>query len=81
MSQGPCRLTLWEHGVNSQGANETFTGSKGVDHNDSASAYSTEGNCTNTSWAVFFHNPPEQGSGIVIGKGDAAGGPLWNTSR
>lgn len=79
MSQGPCRLTLWEHGVNSQGANETFTGSKGVDHNDSASAYSTEGNCTNTSWAVFFHNPPEQGSGIVIGKGDAAGGPLWNT--
>jgi len=74
-----CKLTLWENGVNSQGANETFTTSKGVDHNDTASAYSTEGDCSNTSWGVFFHNPPEQGSGIIIGKGDAAGGPLWNT--
>ena len=74
-----CKLTLWENGVNGQGANETFTTSKGVDHNDSASAYSTEGDCSNTSWGVFFHNPPEQGSGIIIGKGDAAGGPLWNT--
>ena len=74
-----CKLTLWENGVNSQGANETFTTSKGVDHNDTASAYSTEGDCSNTSWGLFFHNPPEQGSGIIIGKGDAAGGPLWNT--
>ena len=80
MSQGPCRLTLWQHGVGEAAdGNETFTSSKGVDHNDHASAYSTSGNCTNTSWGVFFHNPPEQGSGIVIGKGDAAGGPLWNT--
>ena len=71
-----CKLTLWENGVNSQGANETFTTSKGVDHNDTASAYSTEGDCSNTSWGVFFHNPPEQGSGIIIGKGDAAGGPF-----
>jgi hypothetical protein len=71
-----CKLTLWQHGVNSQGANETFTTSKGVDHNDQATSYSTEGDCSNTSWGVFFHNPPEQGSGIIIGKGDAAGGPF-----
>ena len=71
-----CKLTLWQNGVNSQGANETFTTSKGVDHNDQATSYSTEGDCSNTSWGVFFHNPPEQGSGIIIGKGDAAGGPF-----
>ena len=88
-----CKLTLWENGVNGQGANETFTTSKGVDHNDSASAYSTEGDCSNTSWGLFEHNyePGEsvatsnmtsvegKGIGIIIGKGDAAGGPLWNT--
>ena len=71
-----CKLILWENGVNGQGANETFTTSKGVDYNDTASAYSTEGDCSNTSWGVFFHNPPEQGSGIIIGKGDTAGGPF-----
>jgi hypothetical protein len=99
-----CKLTLWENGVNGQGANETFTTSKGVDHNDSASAYSTEGDCSNTSWGLFEHNyepgerievpgkrgplgigrgPPTyvegKGTGIIIGKGDDAGGPLWNT--
>ena len=72
-----CKLTLWETGVvMAQGANETFTTSKGVDHNDTATSYSTEGDCSNTSWGLFFHNPPEQGSGIIIGKGDAAGGPF-----
>ena len=71
-----CKLTLWQHGVNSQGANETFTTSKGVDHNDQATSYSTEGDCSNTSWGVFFNNPPERGSGIIIGKGDTAGGPF-----
>ena len=99
-----CKLILWENGVNGQGANETFTTSKGVDYNDTASAYSTEGDCSNTSWGLFEHNyepgerievpgkrgplgigraPPTyiegKGRGIIIGKGDAAGGPLWNT--
>ena len=75
-----CKLKLWQHGVGQAGdGNEEFTESRGVTHNDHASAYSTEGDCSNTSWGVFFHNPPEQGSGIIIGKGDAAGGPLWNT--
>jgi len=75
-----CKLTLWEHGVGEASpATETFDTSRGVMNNDTASAYSTEGDCSNTSWGVFFHNPPEQGSGIIIGKGDAAGGPLWNT--
>ena len=72
-----CKLKLWQHGVGQAGdGNEEFTESRGVTHNDHASAYSTEGDCSNTSWGVFFHNPPEQGSGIIIGKGDAAGGPF-----
>ena len=96
-----CKLTLWQNGVNSQGANETFTTSKGVDHNDQATSYSTEGDCSNTSWGVFEHNyePGERievpgkrgplgigrapssyivgkGRGIIIGKGDDAGGPF-----
>ena len=75
-----CKLKLWQHGVGQAGdGNEEFTESRGVTHNDHATSYSTEGDCSNTSWGVFFHNPPEQGSGIIIGKGDAAGGPLWNT--
>jgi hypothetical protein len=75
-----CKLTLWENGVGQASpATETFDESRGVMNNDTASAYSTEGDCSNTSWGLFFHNPPEEGSGIIIGKGDAAGGPLWNT--
>ena len=70
-----CKLKLWQHGVGEAGdGNEEFTESRGVTHNDQATSYSTEGDCSNTSWGVFFHNPPEQGSGIIIGKGDAAGG-------
>ena len=72
-----CKLKLWQHGVGQAGdGNEEFTESRGVTHNDHATSYSTEGDCSNTSWGVFFHNPPEQGSGIIIGKGDAAGGPF-----
>ena len=72
-----CKLKLWQHGVGQAGdGNEEFTESRGVTHNDQATSYSTEGDCSNTSWGVFFHNPPEQGSGIIIGKGDAAGGPF-----
>ena len=72
-----CKLTLWEHGVGEASpATETFDTSRGVMNNDTHTSYSTEGDCSNTSWGVFFHNPPEQGSGIIIGKGDAAGGPF-----
>ncbi len=72
-----CKLTLWEHGVGEASpATETFDASRGVMNNDTHTSYSTEGDCSNTSWGVFFHNPPEQGSGIIIGKGDAAGGPF-----
>jgi len=89
-----CKLKLWQHGVGQAGdGNEEFTESRGVTHNDHASAYSTEGDCSNTSWGLFEHNyePGEsvatsnmtsvegKGTGIIIGKGDAAGGPLWNT--
>ena len=72
-----CKLTLWEHGVGEASpATGTFDTSRGVMNNDTHTSYSTEGDCSNTSWGVFFHNPPEQGSGIIIGKGDAAGGPF-----
>lgn len=89
-----CTLKLWQHGVGEAGdGNEEFTESRGVTHNDQASAYSTEGDCSNTSWGLFEHNyePGERvatsnmtsvegkGIGIIIGKGDDAGGPLWNT--
>ena len=72
-----CKLTLWEDGVGQASpATETFETSRGVMTNDTHTSYSTEGDCSNTSWGVFFHNPPEQGSGIIIGKGDEAGGPF-----
>jgi len=49
-----CKLTLWEHGVGEASpATETFDTSRGVMNNDTASAYSTEGDCSNTSWGLF----------------------------
>ena len=97
-----CTLKLWQHGVGQDGAaNEEFTGDRGVTHNDQATAYSTTGDCSNTSWGLFEHNyepgervkvpgergplgigraPPTyvegKGRGIIIGKGDASGGPF-----
>mgnify|MGYP003641622688 CR=1 FL=1 len=70
-----CKLILYQNGVGQDGANEEFTGDRGVTHNDQATSYKTTGDCSNTSWGVFKDNDGDnKGNGIIIGKGDTSGG-------